>query len=562
MQLFLDTGHSERTARQELPRGTCLEIVPDSVRDGGRGALFACAEGIPERPEAEKAARIAITALADSYYAAPEGWALRQALEESVRAAHQAVLAGGERGRAAVFAALVLRGRRWLAVHAGHARIWLFRDHELKLLTHDHLEPRPRRRPEIVKALGLTAELEVDYRGGELVEGDVFLLTTPGTHEPVDAARIRGILDSDAGAEQIAETLTARALESVAAGYAGVCTVRVEKLPPESVADTREGVADLAFVDPPAVGATIDGFRIEKLVYRSRRFRIYKATDEESGATVALKFPDASCRNDPEGARSFLREEWIGRRIDNPYLVKALRPRPGRRRALYVVTEYHEGEPLAKRIRRKGGLPVDEALRLTEQLLQALEALHGHGVIHRDLRVNHLLYDKANRRLLVLGLGESRVEALRESGDGTATSAWSYHAPELFEGKAANERTDVYAAGVTLYRMITGEYPYGKLRAPRWEERAYRPMSQWKLGVPEALEPVVQRACEVIPSERFASAAQFASALARAGAALSGNRYETQPRIESGRPGGGPWTWVALASLLTGLVAYLVVALR
>lgn len=561
MQLFLDTGHSERTTRRPLPRGACLEIVPDTGRDGGRGALLACAEGVPELPDAEKAARIAITALADSYYAAPEGWALRQALEESVRAAHQAVLAGGERGRAAVFAALVLRGRRWLAVHVGHARIWLFRDHELKLLTHDHLQPRPRRRPEIAKALGLTAELEADYRAGELAEGDVFLLTTPGTHELLDAAHIRGILDSDAGAEQIAEALVARALESGSAGYAGVCAVRVEKLPPESVADTRECVADLAFVDPPPVGGTIDGFRIEKLVYRSRRFRIYKATDGESKATVALKFPDSSCGNDPESARSFLREEWIGRRIDNPYLVKTLRPRPGRRRALYVVTDYHEGEPIAKRIRRKGGLPVDEALRLTEQLLEALEALHGHGVIHRDLRVNHLLYDKANRRLLVLGLGESRIEALKDGAEGSATSAWSYQAPELFEGKGANERTDVYAAGVTLYRMITGEYPYGKICAPRWEGRAYRPMGEWKPEVPEALEEVVRRACEVNPSDRFASAAQFASALARAGAALSGNRYETQPRSEN-ITRAGPWTWVALASLLTGLVAYLVVALR
>lgn len=561
MQLFLDTGYSERAARRETPRGACLEIVPEAGRDGGRGALLACAEGLPDRPEAEKAARIAITALADSYYAAPEGWALKQALEESVRAAHQAVLAGGERGRAAVFAALVLRGRRWLAAHAGHARIWLYRDHELKLLTRDHLIPRPRRRPEVARALGLAGELEAEYRAGELAEGDVFLLTTPGAHEALDAARIRGTLESDTGMEQIAELLAARALEAGAPGYAGVCAVRVEKLPPESDADAREGVAELAFVEPPAVGEEIDGFRIEKLVYRGRRFRIYKASDTESGAAVALKFPDAACRDDPECARSFLREEWIGRRIDSPYLVKTVRLRPGRRRALYIAMEYHEGEPLAKRIRRKGGLPVEEALRLGEQLLEALEALHGHGVIHRDLRVNHLLYDKARRRLLVLGLGESRVEALTEGGERSATSALSYQAPELFEGKPANERTDIYAAGVTLYRMLTGEYPYGEIRAPRWEGAAYRPMSRWKPELPEALEAVVQRACAAAPSERFASVAQFASALARAGATLPGNRYETRPPAGAARPAASRWTWVALASLLAGLVAYLVVAL-
>ncbi|BAU48942.1 protein serine/threonine phosphatase [Sulfurifustis variabilis] len=562
MQLFLDTGHSERTPRQEPPRGTCLEIVPETGRDGGRGALLACAEGIADRPEAEKAARIAITALADSYYAAPEGWALRQALEESVRAAHQAVLAGGERGRAAVFAALVLRGRRWLAAHAGHARIWLFRDHELRLLTRDHLIPRPRRRPEIAKALGLASEIDAEYHSGELAEGDVFLLTTPGAHDALDAARMRGVLEADAGAEHIAETLATRAQEAGAPGYAGVCAVRVEKLPPESIADTRESVADLAFVEPPEVGTIIDGFRVDKLVYRSRRYRIYKAADTENGATVALKFPDPSCREDPEYARSFLREEWIGRRVDNAHLVKALRPRPGRRRALYVVMEYHEGEPLAKRIRRKGGLPVEEALRLAEQMLEALGALHGHGVIHRDLRVNHLLYDKAHRRLLLLGLGESRVEALKEGADGSATSAWSYQAPELFEGKAVSERTDIYSAGVTLYRMITGEYPYGRIRAPRWEDRAYRSMNEWKPDVPEALDAVVRRACEVNPSERYASVAQFASALARVGAELSGNRYETRPHGERETSDGSRWTWVVLASLLAGLVAYLAVALR
>jgi serine/threonine protein phosphatase PrpC len=562
MPLILDIGRCDRSTQPNVITGNCLILVPES-RDEGHGVLLACAEGIGERPAPEQAAKTAVAALGDGYYAASADQPLRQALEESLNAAHQMLSTGGERGRAATVAAVALRGRRWLTGHAGNIRAWLYRDLQLKQLTRDHVLPRLTQRAEITKACGLSNTFEADYSSGDICAGDIFVLTSANVHDVVPSPVIIGVLQSNSTAQQMAEAIAQHALNARAKGYVGVCVAYIERLPSAAANNAGEAASALPVIEPPAIGTTIDGFVIEALAHKSRRFRLYKAIDTESNSAVVLRFPNPSFYRQPRQVQTFLREEWIGKRIDSPHIAKTLALRPGRRTALYSVMQCHDGENLAKRIRRKHGLPPLEALQLGEQLLQALETLHSEGIIHRDVRPNNLTYDKPTHTLRLIGIGSSRVEALQDSGVGPSSSALSYTAPELFKNAPATESSDIYAAGVTIYRMLTAGYPYGKIETPETAgQNDYAPLSHYKAGLTETgLDEVLRRACASTPADRYSSAAQFNIALMNARAAFESTT--TQRMTSTTAAAWRHWpAWVATAGLLAAFATYLYLVLR
>ena len=564
MALFLDSGASGQAARRDLDPPPAIQRVPDPGTDEGHGALFACADGLPERPDPDGAARDVLVALRSSFSAAPETWAAPLVLSESMQAAHHALRNAGERGRAAALSALVLRHRRWRLAHVGHGRIWLYRDNRLRQLTQDHLLPRPVGAAEVVRACGLEAEIEFDVTEGELREGDVFLITTAGMHDAIHGTQLLSVLNGEGTAQQLAEALVRRAREGGATGGMSACVVRVERLTVGAAADDDEG-RTLPIVTPPAVGTMIDNFVIEKRLHRSHHYVLYRAADRGNGDTVVLKFPQPGARDEVDVARRFLREEWIIRRLDNPHFVSLKPLAPGRRSALYSVMEYQPGENLAHRIKRKRGLPLAEARAIGLQLLEVLGGLHQQGIVHRDVRPSNLLYDKASKRVLVLGLGASHVEALHEDTLDVPASALSYAAPEVLRGSAANERSDIYAAGVTLYRLIAAGFPYGKIKQPsEWPHHAYVPLTRDNPAVPETLEAVIRRACAPEPADRYANMAQFTAALADVelerpvptASARTMARHTTPARAPT-----PPWHWALIAGLLVGLVSYLYVAM-
>lgn len=558
MRLILDIGNFDGSAKISAVEGGTIAVVSESATSTDAGVLLACAEAVAGRPAGEQAARTATAALSDVYYAAIEAATPQQALREALFAANRAVRAGSERGRAAAVAALVLRGRRWISGHAGNVRVWRYRDLQVKQLTRDHVAPRALRRADVTRALGCSDSIDAEFHEGELREGDIYLVTSSGVHEALSGSALLGLLQSDYAAHQLAEALAQHALAARAPGYVGACVGRVEKLPPDMIS-ARASTATLPIGNLPETGAEVDDYVIEKIMVKSRRFRLYKAKDRESGTTVALRFPDPAF---PGAAQAFLREEWMSRRADSPFLLKPIGLRSGRRTALYSAVEYHHGQNLAKRILRKRGLPLPETVRLAEQLLTAIETLHGQGLIHGDIRANSVLYDKINRRLCILGLGIERNDVVAEDSRELGSSTLSYWAPELFAASPATERSDIYAAGVTVYRMLTAKYPYGRIRGSgNWKQpRDYVPVQQYKENLPSALDDVLQRACAVDPGRRYGTAAEFRAALRAVVDATAAPA--APPRAPGTDTTPATWSWWLAAGLVGGLLAYLYFTLR
>ncbi len=563
MPLLLDTGQSTLLRRHDSDLEACFIELPRTERDPL--AILALADGLPGRPDPEHAGDVAIHTLQQGWHAAPETWGAAKLLQECFTAANQSLLTSNSHALAASLSALVLRGRQWLIGHAGDTRVWLYRDQQIKLLTRDHRLPSLQPTPQFSKAVGLGATLEADVSTGELHEGDIFVLTSSGVHETIDSATIMSGLMGDQTSQQMAEGLTRRAQAAASkAGNLIACVTRVERLPAKPAALADEQPPTLAMISPPVIGDSVDGWRIEELIQKSGRSRLYRAGG--AGGNVLLKFPNPRYGDDAAFVDEFLREEWIARRLDNPRIARALPLAKGQRSALYTVLAHVPGENLSDRIKRKRGVRMDEALPLAKQLLEILELLRHAGVIHPDLRPKNLVYDRENNRLVLLNAGASMLHHRRETENGAqaSSSALSYLAPELLEGRDAGERSDVYTAGAVLYRMLTGKYPYGKIKSLNHAAfGALDPAVCTKAGVPSWLGDILGRACAFDPHTRYANAATFLRAL------TEGERRAAVPAATPAAPAAAPVSgrprkireWIIVAALATALLIYIVFAL-
>ena len=242
----------------------------------------------------------------------------------------------------------------------------------------------------------------------------------------------------------------------------------------------------------------------------------YKARDRASGRLVVIKIPFTSLIGDPATFSRYQRELEIGKRLHHPNIQELLED--GRLEggvAPYLVLEYVDGTLLREYLHDRGPLPVDEAIRITIQLADALQYCHEHGVVHRDLKPENILIEPDGTvKLVDFGIallrGARRLTFRRlTSGFGTP----DYMAPEQVQGDRGDARTDVYAVGVMLYEMLTGDVPYhgdSPLAVMSQRVTTEAPLLRRKRSdLPPWLEAVVWRSLRRDPAERYASMADL-----------------------------------------------------
>ncbi|MGH7512336.1 MAG: protein kinase domain-containing protein [Gemmatimonadales bacterium] len=260
-----------------------------------------------------------------------------------------------------------------------------------------------------------------------------------------------------------------------------------------------------------------DRYRIERELGRGGMATVFLAQDLQHDRPVALKLlhPDLAMVLGPE---RFLREIQLCARLQHPHIL-AVHDSGSADGQLWFTMPYVEGETLRARLLREKQLPVDDALRITREVADALHHAHEHGVIHRDIKPENILL--AGSHALVADFGIARAvspesdERLTESGISLGTP--QYMSPEqAVADRDVDQRTDVYSLGCVLYEMLVGEPPYTGatpqiVLAKRLSESV--PRVRVVREVPPSLERAVTRALARSPADRFATAAEFAAAL-------------------------------------------------
>jgi serine/threonine protein phosphatase PrpC len=216
--------------------------------------------------------------------------------------------------------------------------------------------------------------------------------------------------------------------------------------------------------------------------------------------------------HDEDARRALVREEWLARRVPTQGFPQVA-DWPARAH-LYYLMSWHEGESLKAVLARGERLRPHEVAELGARMLRRVGVLHRLGIVHRDIKPDNLHQGRDGvLRLLDLGVAASEAEDLREiNNPGTP----SYMAPELFAGTPANEASDLYACGVTLYELLTRKFPYGEVEPfqhPRFGEPV--PPTRHRPDTPAWLEAVLLKACARKPEARFETAEEFRLALER-----------------------------------------------
>jgi serine/threonine-protein kinase len=243
---------------------------------------------------------------------------------------------------------------------------------------------------------------------------------------------------------------------------------------------------------------------------------VYQVVNSVTGRLEAMKILGDSFANDLEQAQRFLREIQLQAKLDHPNIAQ-VRTAFCEGNTIVLVMELVDGESLSSIIRR-GPLSVAGAIRIAEQVLNALIMAHHHGVVHRDVKPANILVDRNGiAKLTDFGLAKQCGEP-GQTAQGLAVGTVFYMAPEQVRGLAATDwRADLYAAGIVLYEMFTGRRPfegtdqYTVMRAH--VELAPPPVSHWAPHLPKEFDALLERALQKDPEKRFQSASGFLAAL-------------------------------------------------
>jgi serine/threonine protein kinase len=252
---------------------------------------------------------------------------------------------------------------------------------------------------------------------------------------------------------------------------------------------------------------------------------------------------------------NFVREAWVGARVSSPWIGRVIELPPGRQSSLYIVMPRYRGQLLTARIAARPAVGLEEGRGIAIKLCHGVAALHRAGVIHRDIKPDNIILEKEGS-LKLLDLGVVRLPGLEDEPPKEIPGTAAYMAPEMFEGEPGNEQTDIYALGVTVFRALTGEYPYGNPDATS-RPRLDRPkeLSLLRPDLPAWLEDVVNRAIAVNPERRYRHVIEFAEELEAGPVAARPQRRRAPTAYERYKL----QFWQGLAALLAlGLVVSLV----
>jgi tetratricopeptide (TPR) repeat protein/tRNA A-37 threonylcarbamoyl transferase component Bud32/TolB-like protein len=284
---------------------------------------------------------------------------------------------------------------------------------------------------------------------------------------------------------------------------------------PSDLTKTALSALDLA----PAGTRLAGRYRIEGVLGAGAMGVVYRAHDEQLDADVALKALRAERRYDDAALERFRREILIARKVTHPKVVRIHDiGRDGD--IVFLTMDLVPGATLRERL-ADGPLKLSEALAIARDVAEALAAAHACGVVHRDLKPANVLIDAAGvARLADFGVARA-VRGDDLTAEGAVAGTPDYLAPEQIRGETVDGRADIFALGLLLHEMLTGDVPLrGQSLAETAARRAAgRTAALPKLkGVPRGVQRIVERCLEPRPEDRYPTAAELAGDLARGAA--------------------------------------------
>jgi len=226
---------------------------------------------------------------------------------------------------------------------------------------------------------------------------------------------------------------------------------------------------------------------------------IVSAIDKETKKKVAIKTIAPKLYNNPKAIKFFFQEFQAIQRMNHPNIIRIYDSY--NEGFLYYVMEYLEGETLEDLMNREGILPIRSVVRIGTQVARALQHCHSNGIVHRDVKPSNIFISSKNNSCKIIDFGVVK-DLDSETQDSTAIGSPHYAAPEQLQAGQISGKSDIYALGVCIFKMVSGEYPYDDADLATKVFKNPRKIENFRSDIPAKLVKIIYDSLALDPKER------------------------------------------------------------
>lgn len=479
----------------------CIGIrIPSQPALTMKGAVAVIADGVSAAEAGKEASEMCVRNFISDYFATPDAWSVKTAGQKIVLALNRWLVGQSQiRGHVSTLSALILKSRTAYIFHVGDTRIYRLRKDHFECLTTDHSTVINKGTVYLSRAMGMDNHLEMDFQQFEIELGDLYFLSTDGIHDFVSSKDIQMQLSQSNDLTTCCQVLAEQALAAGSADNLSCQIIQVDELPDENNLEMYQKLSDLPFPPDLEAGQKLDDLTVIKTLHASPRSQVYLVKNS-ADVFMILKTPSVNFEDDPAYIERFVLEQWIGKRIDSPYVVKIIEPK--KKTALYTLMEYVDGITLEQWIKENPKPDINEVIRLIELISRGVRALHRKDVLHQDIKPDNIIIDKHGIPKIIdfgscyaAGVEEIDTPFQREQALGTA----AYSAPETRFRLRKTKKSDLFSLAMITYEMLTGELPFaGQLEKLKDQRKLtslkYRSAVMFNPMVPYWMDQALKRA--------------------------------------------------------------------
>lgn len=560
VQMFFG-GYSCAGAKAEN-QDAFAALVPKGSDLLAKGAVAALADGVSSASKAAEAAQLSVTQFISEYYATPETWSTQKSAAKVITSLNQwlysqsttlenpynADQAAAQQYEASpqwltTFSAIVIKSTTGYIFHVGDSRISKFRDKQVEAITRDHNRKQGSKSIILTRAMGADYRLKVDAHKIDIQAGDIYLLTCDGIHDFLSNQELAKQLSllpptpDNAALEKVSKNIVDKALAVGSDDNVSCLLVYIDKVPNRKLDEIERDLFNCTI--PPAlnIGMKLDDYKVVKVIHASIRSHLYLVEHMTTKKAYVLKAPSENFAEDAIYLQGFLREAWVGERINHKNVMSVHKDK-NNSPFLYHICEYIDGQTLSEWMHDNPKPSIAKVRDIISQVISALRAFQRLELVHRDLKPENIMIDQYGQ-IKLIDYGTVSVASLDENHETLKETVpqgtLNYIAPESLLKLETSHQSDIFSLGVICYEMLTGELPYkpmerAKVSFEEYSQWQYRSIKQFRPELPLWLDLSLGQATHADPRLRYKAFSELHSDLTKPNVSAV-DEYKKQPLI-------------------------------